>query len=39
MKLLGSKKQVIDRNKNSEDVPVLESVEVVLMYCNAVKND
>ena len=39
MKLSGSTKQVIDRNKNSDNVPILESVEVVLMHCNAIKND
>ena len=37
MKLLESK--VIDGDKNSENVPKLESVEVVLMHCNVVKND
>ena len=39
MKLLGSTKQVIDEDKNSENVPKLESVEVVLMHCNVVKNN
>ena len=28
-----------DSNKNSENVPKLESVEVVLVHCNLVKND
>ena len=39
MKLLGSTKTVVDKNKNSENVPKLESVEVVLVHCNLVKND
>ena len=39
MKLLGSTKNVADKDKNSENVPKLESVEVVLVHCNLVKND
>ena len=39
MKLLGSTKNVIDKDKNSENVPKLESVEVVLVHCILVKND
>ena len=39
MKLLRSTKKVLDKNKNSENVPKLESVEVVLVHCNLVKND
>ena len=39
MRLLGSAKKVVDANKNSENVPKLESVEVVLVHCNLVKND
>ena len=39
MKLLGSTKKDVDSNKNSKDVPKLESVEVVLVHCNLVKND
>ena len=39
MKLLGSKKKDVDTDKNSKHVPKLESVEVVLMHCNLVKND
>ena len=39
MKLLGSTKKVVDKNKNGEIVPKLESVEVVLVHCNLVKND
>ena len=39
MKLLGSTKKDVDSNKNGEIVPKLESVEVVLIHCNLVKND
>ena len=39
MKLLGSTKKDVDSNKNGEIVPKLESVEVVLVHCNLVKND
>ena len=39
MKLLGSAKKVVEKNKNGENVPKLESVEVVLVNCNLVKND
>ena len=39
MKLLGSTKKVVDKNKNREIVSKLESVEVVLVHCNLVKND
>ena len=39
MKLLGSTKNVVDKDKNSENAPKLESVEVVLVHCNLVKND
>ena len=39
MKLLGSTKKVFDKNKNGENAPKLESVEVVLVHCNLVKND
>ena len=31
MKLLGSTKDIIDSDKNSENVPKLENVEVVLV--------
>ena len=34
MKLLGSTKDIIDADKNSENVPKLENVEVVLVHCN-----
>ena len=39
MKLLGSTKKDVDADKNSKNVPKLESVEVVLVHCNLVKND
>ena len=38
MKLLGSTKDIIDLDKNSENVPRLENVEVVLVHCNLVNN-
>ena len=37
--LLGSTEKDIEWDKNSENVPKLESVEVVLVHCNLVKND
>ena len=39
MKLLGSTKKVVNKDKNGENVPKLESVEAVLVHCNLVKND
>ena len=39
MKLLGSTNKVVDKNKNGENVPKLESVEVILVHCNLVKNE
>ena len=38
MKLLGSTKDTIDADKNSENVPRLENVEVVLVHCSLVNN-
>ena len=38
MKLLGSTKDIIVADKNSEKVPRLENVEVVLVHCNLVDN-
>ena len=38
MKLLGSTKDTIDGDKNSEYVPRLENAEVVLVHCNLVNN-
>ena len=39
MQLLGSSKNVIDKNKDGEIVPRLETVEVVLVHCNLVNNN
>ena len=39
MQLLGSSKKVIDKNKNGEFVPRLETVEVVLVHCNLVNSN
>ena len=39
MRLLGRTKKDVDAHKNGENVPKLESVEVVLVHCNLVKND
>ena len=38
MKLLGSTKKDVDQDKDREDVPKLESVEVVLVHCNLLNN-
>ena len=38
MKLLGSTRDTIDADKNSENVPRLENVEVALVHCNLVSN-
>ena len=40
MKLVGSTKSKIPKNKNGENVPRLEITELVLIHCNVVnKND
>ena len=39
MKLLGSTKNKITKDKNGENVPHLEITEVVLAPCNIVNND
>ena len=39
MKLLGSTESKIFKDKNSENVPHLEIVELVLVHCNLVNND
>ena len=39
MKLLGSTKNKITKDKNGENVPHLEITEVILVYCNIVNND
>ena len=36
MKLLGKGKKYVDKDKNRENVPKLESVEVFLVHCNLV---
>ena len=38
MRLLGSTKKDVDVDKNGEHLPKQESVEVVLVHCNFVKN-
>ena len=38
MKQLGSTKKDVDKSKDGEDVPKLESLEVVLMHCNLVNH-
>ena len=38
MKLLGSTKKDVDKDKNGEDVLKLESVEVILVHCSLVNN-
>ena len=38
MKLLGSTKDIIDSDKNSENVPRIGNVEVVLVHFNLVNN-
>ena len=38
MKLFGSTSNSIDKDKNSELVPKLESVDLVLVHCNLVNN-
>ena len=38
MKLLGSTKKDVDKDKGGEDVPKLESVEVVLVHCDLVNS-
>ena len=39
MKLLESGKKEVGKDKDGENVPKLQSVEVVLIQCNLVKND
>ena len=38
MKLLGSTKDTIDADKNSENISRLENVAVALVHCNLVNN-
>ena len=39
MQLLGSSKKVIDKNKDGEIVPRIETVEFVLVHCNLVNKN
>ena len=39
MKLLRSAKKDVDQDKDGEDVPKLESVEVALVHCNLINNN
>ena len=39
IRLLSSTKEDVDADNNSENVPKLESVEIVLVHCNLVHND
>ena len=39
MKLLGSKTKHVQQDKDGEDVPKLESVEIVLMHCNSINKN
>ena len=39
MKLLGSIKKYVDQDQDGEDVPKLESVEIVFVHCNLVNNN
>ena len=39
MRLLESTKKGVDKDKDGENAPRLESVEVVLVHCNLVKSD
>ena len=39
MKLLGSAESKITKDKNGENVPHLEIVELVLVHCSLVNND
>ena len=39
VRLLGSGKKEVDKDKDGKNMPKLESVEVVLVHCNLVKND
>ena len=39
IRLLSSTKEDVDADNNSENVPKLESVEIVFVHCNLVHND
>ena len=38
MRVFGSIKEDVDKDKDGENVPKLESVEIVLMHCNLINN-
>ena len=38
MRLLGSTKKDVDQDEDGQDMPKLESVEVVLVHCNLFNN-
>ena len=38
MKLLGSTKSKIKKDKNGENMPYLEITEVILVHCNVINN-
>ena len=39
MKLFGSTKSKVTKNKNGENLPHLEITDVVLVHCNIINND
>ena len=39
MRLLGSTKSKISKEKNGENLPLLEITDVVLVHCNIINND
>ena len=39
MKLLGSIKSKITKDKNTEQVPHLEVVELIIVHCNIINNN
>ena len=39
MKLLGNTTKDVDKDKDCKNVPKLESVDVVLVHCNLIKNN
>ena len=38
MKLLGNTKSKVSKNENGENVPYLETMEVILIHCKVVNN-
>ena len=38
MKVLGSTKKDVDKDKDGQDIPKLETVEVVLVHCNLINS-